>query len=116
MPSTVTVAASSSLSSKIQGIIEDATTFGDTAGATRKVLDLLGPLADVRRELDHAYAKHGTEQWGRHEFYAILKEEVDELWDAIKADEPLDRVRAEAIQVAAMPVRYLETGDRYGWS
>jgi NTP pyrophosphatase (non-canonical NTP hydrolase) len=67
----------------------------------------------ITDELDRAYAKHGRDQWGRHEFYAILKEEIDELWDAIKADMPMEEVRAEAIQVAAMVIRYLETGDRY---
>ena len=67
----------------------------------------------IRRELDRAYGKHGRDQWGRHEFYAILKEEVDELWDAIKADKPQEDVRDEAIQIAAMVFRYLETGDRY---
>jgi NTP pyrophosphatase (non-canonical NTP hydrolase) len=64
-------------------------------------------------ELDRAYSKHGREQWGRHEFYAILKEEVDELWDAIKTDAPQGEVRKEAIQVASMVFRYLETADRY---
>lgn len=64
-------------------------------------------------ELQHAYKKHGRQQWGRHEFYAILKEEVDELWDAIKADDPQERVHKEAIQIAAVVVRYLDTGDRY---
>ena len=33
----------------------------------------------IASELDRAYAKHGNALWGRHEFYAILKEEVDEL-------------------------------------
>ncbi len=64
-------------------------------------------------ELDRAYGKHGREQWGRHEFYAILKEEVDELWDAIKTDAPQNELEKEAIQIAAMVFRYLETGDRY---
>jgi len=67
----------------------------------------------VAAELDHAYAKHGRKPWGRHEFYAILREEVDELWDAIKADEPQERVIAELTQVAAMCFRYAETGDAY---
>lgn len=67
----------------------------------------------VGREVTRAYAKHGREQWGRHEFYAILREEVDELWDEIKADNPQVRVRLEAIHVMAMCLRYLETGDRY---
>lgn len=69
----------------------------------------------IAQELDRAYTKHGAPQWGRHEFYGILKEEVDELWDTIKGDEPMSRVRDEAIQVAAMVIRYLETGDRYSW-
>lgn len=67
----------------------------------------------IGNELDRAYAKHGAAQWGRHEFYAVLKEEVDELWDAIKDDEPQERVLAELVQVAAMCFRYYETGDRY---
>lgn len=67
----------------------------------------------IAAELDRAYAKHGTEQWGRHEFFAILKEEVDEVWDSIKADEPQEPLVKEIIQVAAMAFRYLETGDRY---
>ena len=70
-------------------------------------------LSAISRDLDHAYDKHGREQWGRHEFYAILKEEVDELWDDIKADNSQPRVQKEALQIAAMVFRYLETGDRY---
>ena len=43
-----------------------------------------------------------------HEGYAVLLEEVDELWEAIKA-KPQDRglMRIEAIQVAAMAIRFL---------
>ena len=67
----------------------------------------------IGRELNHAYDKYGRTQWGRHEFYAILKEEVDELWDAIKVDDPQEHVRKEAMQVAAMVFRYIETGDKY---
>ena len=67
----------------------------------------------IAHELDRAYAKHGAAPWGRHEFYAILKEEVDELWDAIKHDLPQDELEAELVQVAAMCFRYFETGDRY---
>lgn len=69
---------------------------------------------DVTAELDHAYAKHGADLWGRHEFYGVLAEEVDEVWDAIKKDLPLDDVYKEAVQVAAMCLRFFETGDRYG--
>lgn len=64
-------------------------------------------------ELCHAYSKHGSDPWSRHEFYAVLAEEVDELWDAIKKDEPIENVLKEAMQVAAMCLRYAETPDRY---
>lgn len=67
----------------------------------------------VWNEVDHAYAKHGREPWGRHEFYAIMLEEVDEVWDEIKADTPTRDVLKEVVQVAAMCLRYAETGDRY---
>ena len=70
------------------------------------------PSAAVRAEVLHAYLKHGREPWSRHEFYAILLEEVEELWDAIKRDLPQEDVLKELTQVAAMCFRYAETGDR----
>lgn len=45
-----------------------------------------------------------------HEGYAILKEEVDELWDEIKSKQGIrspEKLRKEAIQVAAMAVRFV---------
>jgi hypothetical protein len=46
-----------------------------------------------------------------HEAFAILKEEVDELWEAVrmKQSDParIEAIRAEAIQVAAMALRLL---------
>lgn len=68
----------------------------------------------ISAELDRAYAKHGADPWGRHEFYGVLLEEVDELWDAIKADADPGDVCAELVQVAAMCFRYYETGGRIG--
>lgn len=41
-----------------------------------------------------------------HEAYGILKEEVDECWDAIK-DDDIEQARKEAIQVGAMAIRFL---------
>ena len=70
-------------------------------------------INDVLIELERAYKKHGKDKWGRHEFYAILKEEVDEVWDGIKQDIPLDEVVKEITQVICVCIRYLETGDRY---
>lgn len=70
-------------------------------------------IREIAAELDRAYAKHGREQWGRHEFYGIIREEFDEMWGDIKADADQETLRKEIVQVAAMCFRYLETGDRY---
>lgn len=70
-------------------------------------------LAKITGELDRAYAKHGRDAWGRHEFWGVLAEEVDELMDAIKTDAPMEHVLDEAAQVACVCIRYMETGDRY---
>lgn len=46
-----------------------------------------------------------------HEGFAILKEEVDELWEAVrmKQKDParLPQMRKEAVQVAAMALRFI---------
>ncbi len=44
-----------------------------------------------------------------HEGYAVLAEEVDELWDHVKVNQKrrdLEAMRKEAIQVAAMAIRF----------
>jgi NTP pyrophosphatase (non-canonical NTP hydrolase) len=41
-----------------------------------------------------------------HEGYAVLLEEVDELWEAVRANDRT-RQREEAIQVVAMGLRFL---------
>ena len=49
-----------------------------------------------------------------HEGYAILAEEVDELWAHVKVNQKkrdLDAMRAEAIQVAAMAVKFVQMID-----
>lgn len=62
-------------------------------------------LMTVRTELIRATEKFGAFK-SRHEGFAILKEEVDELWDDIKANRG-EAAQKEAVQVAAMAVRYL---------
>ncbi len=67
---------------------------------------------DIEEELNQATTKFYPFASG-HEGYAILKEEVDELWDDIKTNAPLADQRKEAIQIAAMAIRYIlnVTGD-----
>lgn len=64
-------------------------------------------LAEVRAEVERAITKHRA--WSSaHEGYAVLQEGADELWDEVKADRgyTADAMK-EAIQVAAMGVRYV---------
>lgn len=62
-------------------------------------------LGVVRTELYAATAKFGPFN-SAHEGYGILKEEVDELWDDVKAND-IDHAKLEAVQVAAMAVRFI---------
>lgn len=68
-----------------------------------QVMDTLDEVfAEVKRSLD----KHGGFRSG-HEGYAVLLEEVDELWEEIKNDNSGGvEARTEAIQIAAMAVKY----------
>lgn len=66
-------------------------------------------LESVLQELARAFAKfppfHST-----HEGYAVILEELDELWTEIKANtpyEPTNRMYKEAIQVTAMAIRFV---------
>ena len=42
-----------------------------------------------------------------HEGWAVIREELDELWDAIKANAETHELRKEAIQIGAMALRFL---------
>ena len=56
-------------------------------------------------ELERATKKFGPFA-SAHEGYAVILEELDEAWDAIKANE-IDKACAEMTQVAAMALRFL---------
>jgi hypothetical protein len=79
-------------------VVDERTRDGETEGFARiadEVLDELRPAAWLFRPA------HSP-----HEGYAILREEVDELWDEVKANHIDEGIR-EAIQVAAMAIRYV---------
>lgn len=62
-------------------------------------------LAEVLAELHRARSKNAKFN-SPHEGYAVLLEEVDELWAEVKANNH-NRQYFEAIQVAAMSLRFL---------
>jgi hypothetical protein len=64
-------------------------------------------LNEVFAEIKKAIKGHGPMHSG-HEGFAVIREELDELWDEVKADRGKQAsARTEAIQVAAMAVRYV---------
>lgn len=62
-------------------------------------------LAKVRAEVIRAITRYPAFN-STHEGYAVLAEEVDELWDDVKRNHKSDAVE-EAVQVAAMGVRFV---------
>jgi glutamyl-tRNA reductase len=65
-------------------------------------------LREVQDELDRALRKHP--KWASaHEGWAVILEEVEELWEEVKVRQAKRRpkkMRKEAIQVAAMALRF----------
>jgi hypothetical protein len=71
-------------------------------------------VIEIRRELLSAYHKHGSADFASaHEGYAVLLEEVDELWYEVKRNAgKTPRAYEEAIQVAAMAIKYIISFDK----
>lgn len=66
-------------------------------------------VCDVVDELEFATSKFGPFH-SAHEGYGVILEELDELWDEIKAkqgERSIEKMRAEAVQVAAMAMRFM---------
>lgn len=71
---------------------------------------MINALDEVELELAAA-RRHYPPMRSAHEGWAILREEVDELWEEVKRkDSVRDKavMRAEAVQVAAMALRFIE--------
>ena len=71
-------------------------------------------ITSVRLELDKATIKfppfHST-----HEGYAVILEELDEMWEEVKLSNPFSpthKLYKEAIQVAAMAIRFIHDMHR----
>ena len=58
-------------------------------------------------ELRRATKMHGP-MISAHEGYAVILEEMEELWDEIKKKHPdKDKMHEEAVQLAAMAMRFV---------
>lgn len=65
---------------------------------------------DLRNDIEAEYtnATHKFPKFNSyHEGYAVLKEEMDELWNEIKGEQRNTILKDEAIQVAAMAIRFI---------
>jgi hypothetical protein len=72
-------------------------------------IELAKVLSEVSEELDRAVAAFPAFH-SAHEGHSTLREEFEELWDEVKVKQGqrlVHRMRHEAIQVAAMAVRFV---------
>lgn len=65
---------------------------------------LRAAVANAEQELRRAQKLHG-EFHSPHEGYAVIAEELEELWEDVKAGRVRESLK-EAVQVAAMAMRY----------
>lgn len=64
-------------------------------------------LLHLRAEVLKACTKHAP-MHSPHEGHSVIREELEELWDHVKADTGKgEEARKEALQVAAMGIRYV---------
>ena len=61
----------------------------------------------IEKEAERGLSLHGPFN-SRHEGYAVIKEEFDELWDAIKGNCSMELLIEEAVQTGAMILRFLQ--------
>lgn len=73
-----------------------------------------GIAAEMLQELERAN-KNYPEFNSAHEGYAVILEELDELWDEVKKRKhDREKMRAEAIQVGAMAMKLILSMEN-GW-
>lgn len=72
-----------------------------------QLLRIANITADVEQEVRDAVEAHGP-MASYHDGWAVIFEELDELWDEVREKAPdVAKLRKEAIQVAAMGIRFV---------
>ena len=65
-------------------------------------------------ELERANNIHGTSLNSPHEGYAVILEELDELFEEIRKKQPnKSRMWEEAIQIGAMAIKFVMSMDKW---
>lgn len=81
--------------------------WGESGSPPRAVVDVMGAVREELRRARELFPPFVS----THEGYAVLLEELDELWDEVKRKPDAtskDRMRREAVQVAAMAIKFIE--------
>lgn len=77
--------------------------------------DRAATLLVISREVERS-KMHGDKFASLHEAYAVMLEELDEVWDLTrmkKRDRDPAAIRKELIQLAAMAVKAIESVDNF---
>ena len=75
----------------------------------------LDVLEEVDKELISSY-RHGRKFASLHEAYAVILEELDEVWDITRQkrkNRDKEELREEFIQIAAMAFKAIESMDNF---
>lgn len=68
-------------------------------------------LQEVKTEVERATKLYGPFN-SPHEGYGVILEELDEMWDEVKANDNA-KARTEAVQTAAMLIRFLLDSEKW---
>jgi len=68
--------------------------------STREIVDAMVDEYEVARAKFPAF--HSA-----HEGFAVIKEEVDELWDLVRKDGDGENMEEEAVQIGAMAIAFI---------
>lgn len=62
----------------------------------------------IRKEMERAGEKHGSRFTSAHEAYGVMREELEEVWDAIRAKD-IPHAKVEAVQLAGVCIKFLRS-------